>query len=170
MTVLETIRETAARYGVPPELAVEVARRESGFRQDARGRAGEVGIFQLMPGTAAELGVNPADTSQNIDGGVRYLAKMFSMFGDWRTALHAYNTGPGNVQRGKIPSSTKQYASGILARAGLPASGDLPAGPVVASSWPSVVPGSIPAVDPKKKVELAVGVILASALALLFFG
>jgi soluble lytic murein transglycosylase-like protein len=110
----DLISAAAAKYGVPSSLALAVAQRESGLNQGAVGTSGELGVFQLMPGTAVQLGVNPADLSQNIDGGVRYLSQMYSQFGDWRTALEAYNGGPGNVQRGTVSSAAQSYADAIL--------------------------------------------------------
>lgn len=113
MTVQEQIAAAAQRYGVSPALALAVARRESSFNQAARGSSGEVGVMQLMPATAAELGVNPYDLGANIDGGVRYLRQQFDRFGDWGLAVAAYNAGPGNVSRGVIPESTQQYCQAV---------------------------------------------------------
>ena len=116
-TTPDLISAAAAKYGVPPSLALAVAQRESGLNQGAVGTSGELGVFQLMPGTAAQLGVNPSDLSQNVDGGVRYLAQMYSQFGDWKTALEAYNGGPGNVQRGTVSAAARSYADAILGAA-----------------------------------------------------
>lgn len=109
----DLIAAAANRYGVPPSLALAVAQRESGLNQSAVGTSGERGVFQLMPGTAAQLGVDPTDLSQNVDGGVRYLSQMYSQFGDWHTALEAYNGGPGNVQRGTVSSAAVSYADAL---------------------------------------------------------
>lgn len=117
--VAALIEAAAPAYGVPPSLALAVAQRESGLNQAARGSSGEIGVFQLMPGTAAELGVNPADLNANIDGGLRYLAQMYRQFGDWDTALQAYNGGPGNVARGTVSSAAQSYSAAVLAAAGL---------------------------------------------------
>lgn len=123
--IIQQIQQTAQAYGVDPALAVQVARQESGFNQNARGAAGEIGIFQLMPATAADLGVNPYDLTQNIQGGVRYLKQLLNAFsGNVAQALAAYNAGPGRVgsavESGSgwfslIPSSTQSYVSKILA-------------------------------------------------------
>ncbi len=118
MSVQSQISAAAARYGVPANLALAVAWRESRYNQDARGAAGEVGVFQLMPGTAGDLGVNPYSLSENIDGGLRYLREQYNRFGDWTKALWAYNAGQGNVSRGTVPDSTYGYAQEILERAG----------------------------------------------------
>jgi hypothetical protein len=126
----DLISAAAAKYGVPPSLAVSVAQRESGFNQAARGTSGEVGVFQLMPGTARDLGVDPASLDQNIDGGVRYLAQMYAQFGDWHKALEAYNGGPGNVQRGTVSSAAQSYADAILGGQAL----DFTSDPTIAGS------------------------------------
>lgn len=126
----DLISAAATKYGVPPSLALAVAQRESGLNQSAVGTSGELGVFQLMPGTAAQLGVNPSDLAQNVDGGVRYLSQMYSQFGDWKTALEAYNGGPGNVQRGTVSSAAQTYADAILAAAPL----DLASNPVDSGS------------------------------------
>jgi len=112
----EQIQATALKYGVDPALALAVARQESGFSQGARGADGEVGVYQLMPGTAADLGVDPYNETQNIDGGIRYLQQMISRFGV-ELGLVAYNAGPGNVSRGTIPSSSQNYATSVLGQA-----------------------------------------------------
>jgi soluble lytic murein transglycosylase-like protein len=122
--VASQIQAAAPGYGVPPSLALAVAQRESGFNQSAVGSSGEVGVFQLMPATAAQLGVNPSDLSGNIDGGLKYLSQLYQQFGDWGTALEAYNGGPGNVQRGTVSPAAQQYSADVLAAAGLDSSPD----------------------------------------------
>lgn len=73
-----------------------------------------------MPATAASLGVNPSDPTQNIQGGLAYLQQLYNQYGNWTQALQAYNWGPGNVSSGAaVPSSVQSYASGILAAAGI---------------------------------------------------
>jgi soluble lytic murein transglycosylase-like protein len=138
--ITDLISATATRLGVPPSIALAVAQRESGFNQNARGAAGEIGVFQLMPGTAAGLGVNPYDLNQNVEGGIKYLADNYQRFGDWELALQAYNGGPGHVSAGTVSSAAKGYASAVLAASGI-ASGSTPVtdtsgGAVLASDWP----------------------------------
>jgi hypothetical protein len=115
VAVQDKVAAAAARYGVPVDLALKVAQVESGFNQNAMSGKGAVGVMQLMPGTASDLGVNPYNEDQNIDGGVRYLSQLYRQFGSWDTALAAYNFGPGNVSRGYAwPAETVAYVSSIL--------------------------------------------------------
>ena len=88
----------AQRNGLAPELLRAVIEAESGGDPQAQSPAGAMGLMQLMPGTAAELGVaEPYDIEQNIAGGARYLGRMLNQFGDTRQALAAYNgRGPGH--------------------------------------------------------------------------
>jgi soluble lytic murein transglycosylase-like protein len=92
------ILSTATAYGVDPRLALEVAMQESGLDNSRVSSAGAIGIFQLEPATAADLGVDPTDPTQNIQGGVYYLSQMLSRYsGNVKEALGAYNWGPGNM-------------------------------------------------------------------------
>ena len=110
--------EAGRRYNLSPNLLKAVARVESNFRADAVSRAGAMGVMQLMPGTAAGLGVTDAfDPEQNIMGGAKYLRQMLDRFdGDIQAALSAYNAGPGRVSKngGKALSFTEGYVSKVL--------------------------------------------------------
>ncbi|MBU3032268.1 lytic transglycosylase domain-containing protein [Paracoccus sp. XHP0099] len=92
-------RAAARRYGVPEDLFLRLVQQESGWNPRARSHKGATGLAQLMPGTAAKLGVNPHDPVENLQGGARYLRMMYNQFGNWRLALAAYNAGPGAVQK-----------------------------------------------------------------------
>lgn len=111
----------ASTYGVPVEIALAVAQRESGFNQSARGGSGEVGIMQLMPPTSTALRVDPYNPEANIEGGVRLLRDEYTRFQDWSYALAAYNCGAGCAAKGPDywPDSTRKYVAAVV---GLPAS------------------------------------------------
>ncbi|MCK0166996.1 transglycosylase SLT domain-containing protein [Jannaschia sp. S6380] len=112
-------RDAARRHGIPEDLFLRLIRQESGWNPAAVSRKGALGLAQLMPGTAARLGVNPRDPRQNLEGGARYLALQYRKFGTWRLALAAYNAGPGAVERhGGIPPyrETQGYVRAIMGR------------------------------------------------------
>jgi len=95
----------ADKYGLPRLLVRSVMAAESGFQIDAVSPKGAIGLMQLMPQTAQELGVDPHDPAQNVDAGVRYLRDLLNKYdgGLWR-ALAAYNAGPGAVDKyGWVP-------------------------------------------------------------------
>jgi hypothetical protein len=115
------IREEASNQGLGQyaDLFVKQARQESGFNPYAVSSAGAQGVFQLMPGTAGDLGVsNPYDIGQNISGGVKYMGQLLNKYNnDPRTALAAYNWGMGNVDRqglSNMPKETQDYLTRIL--------------------------------------------------------
>lgn len=112
------IKEAAARYQVDPRLVAAVAQTESGGNQEAVSPAGAVGVMQLMPETAAGLGVNPYDMRQNIEGGAKYLRQMMDTFGgDVQKAVAAYNAGPQAVKEyNGIPPyrETQDYVNKVL--------------------------------------------------------
>ena len=112
------IDENAAVHGVSPHLVRAVIQQESGFNPDARSHKGAMGLMQLMPATAAELGVtNPYDPSENIRGGVKYLKGLLVKFAqNVELALAAYNAGPNAVERyGAVPPyrETRDYVARI---------------------------------------------------------
>ena len=106
------------RYGVPASLLAAVAQQESGFDPNAVSAAGARGLMQLMPSTAATLGVNPDDPAQAVDGAARLLRDLTGEFGRTDLALAAYNAGPGAVHRyGGVPPypETRRYVAAVLA-------------------------------------------------------
>jgi len=109
----DEINAAAARHGIDPALLAGLIRQESNFDPSAVSPAGARGLTQLMPGTAAGLGVTDAsDPAQAIDGGARYLRQQLDAFGnDPVRALAAYNAGPGAVTRhGGVPPYAETQA------------------------------------------------------------
>ncbi|MEJ6398192.1 lytic transglycosylase domain-containing protein [Yoonia sp. 208BN28-4] len=102
--LLDVARSAARQHNVPEDLFLRLVQQESGWNTNALSVKGAIGLAQLMPGTAQQLGVNPHDIRQNLEGGARYLRTQYNTFGTWELALAAYNAGPGAVQQyGGIP-------------------------------------------------------------------
>jgi soluble lytic murein transglycosylase-like protein len=117
----DLVNETASREQIRPDLLREVVRRESGFDPCAVSAKGAMGLMQLMPGTAAALGVtDPFEPGQNLAAGAKYLGSLLERYaGDLRLALGAYNAGPSRVNGfGGVPpfEETQHYVNSILAR------------------------------------------------------
>ena len=116
----DIINEAAQQYGLDVRLLRAVIKQESDYNNNDRSHAGAMGLMQLMPGTARDLGVtDPWDPRQNIMGGARYLSQMLRRYnGDQRLALAAYNAGPGRVDRAgrQVPNirETQDYVHKIL--------------------------------------------------------
>ena len=114
--VERAIRDAALRFGVSSQLIRSVIRHESAGDPGAVSHRGAMGLMQLMPPTAHELGVVCAfHPRQNIVGGTRYLRVQRDRFGSWRRALAAYHAGPARVERDRIPSETRRYVRRVLA-------------------------------------------------------
>lgn len=129
-------RRIAQENGIPEGIFLSLVQQESGWKPGARSDAGAIGLAQLMPGTAAELGVDPNDPIQNLTGGARYLAAQYKKYGDWKTALAAYNAGPGAVDKyGGIPpfQETQNYVETVFGRVGQTPSGGTNGEPAVRS-------------------------------------
>ena len=113
-------KKAASTYGVSEKILKAVAKQESDFNLTAVSKAGAMGVMQLMPATAKELGVaDPFDAEQNIMGGAKLLAQNLKQFGgDLKLALAAYNAGPGAVKKyDGIPpyKETQNYVKNIMA-------------------------------------------------------
>lgn len=118
--VAAMVTSEAQRQGVPPDLALRVATQESGLRHGAVSPKGAIGVMQLEPGTAQQMGVDPTDLQQNIQGGVGYLKKQLDTFRDPRLAAAAYNAGPGAVMsHGGVPPypETQKYVDAVAPQA-----------------------------------------------------
>ncbi len=118
------LADAARLYGLHPGLLEAVAWQESRGRMSAVSHKGALGVMQLMPGTAAELGVSATDLADNIRGGAIYLRRQIDRFGSVPLALAAYNAGPGAVMRYRgIPPyrETQDYVTKIMSRWRVPA-------------------------------------------------
>jgi hypothetical protein len=127
----QMIREVSDRYRVDPALVRAVIQTESNWNSSAVSRKGALGLMQLVPGTAQQLGVSNAfDPRQNLDGGVRYLHMLLERYnGDLDRALAAYNAGPTAVDRaGGIPQyrETRNYVQKVTDSYFRPGSDRLP--------------------------------------------
>lgn len=127
----EMIREVSARYRVDPALVRAVIETESNYNSTAISRRGALGLMQLVPQTAHQMGVsNALDPKQNLDGGVRYLHSLLERYnGDLDKALAAYNAGPGAVDRaGGVPRirETREYVQKVTDSYYRPGSDRLP--------------------------------------------
>jgi len=106
----------ACEYGIPVGLFDAMIIRESRYRPDALSPKNAFGLTQLMPGTAASLGVNRYSVEDNLRGGAKYLRQQLDRFGHYHLALAAYNAGPGRVRGGLVPriAETKAYVDNVL--------------------------------------------------------
>jgi soluble lytic murein transglycosylase-like protein len=114
------VNDNAQSQAVDPALIKAIIANESGFNANATSNVGAQGLMQLMPGTAAGLGVTDAyDPAQNVAGGTKYIKGLLEHFnGDVRLAVAAYNAGPGAVEKyGGVPpyAETQNYVQNVLA-------------------------------------------------------
>lgn len=118
--VLAFAAQEAERQGVPVDLVQNIVKAESGGNINAVSKKGAIGPMQLIPTTAKDLGVDPNNWQQNVQGGVKYIGQMLNQFQDPRLAVAAYNAGPGNVQKhGGIPpfKETQNYVNKVVGMA-----------------------------------------------------
>lgn len=114
--VKKSIITQSVSMGVDPAIMLSIAKTESGFRQEARGAGGPVGVFQLMPATAKRMGINPYDLEDNIKGGILYYKSMYNTFGSMELAVAAYNMGPEAIKRNnnQVPHHAKHFVHRIM--------------------------------------------------------
>ena len=118
--ILNVVSQISKKHGVDEKLVQALIKQESGFNPKAKSKSGAIGLMQLMPATAKNLGVkDPYNTVQNVEGGVKYLKSMLNKYnGNVILALAAYNAGPGAVDKysGVPPyQETQNYVKNILA-------------------------------------------------------
>jgi soluble lytic murein transglycosylase-like protein len=111
------VTDAARRAGIDAEILSALIWVESRFNPEARSPDGAVGLAQLMPATAAALGVDPADPAQNVAGAARYLREQLDLFHDVRLALEAYTRGPDALRAALAadPRAPLPYADAVLA-------------------------------------------------------
>jgi len=109
------ITHASNAFRVDPNLIMAIIHVESNFNQYAVSPKGAMGLMQLMPATANDMGIrNPFNTVENIFGGTLYYRYCFDIFGNHYYSLIAYNAGPQRVIKGRIPKESKLYAHRIL--------------------------------------------------------
>jgi soluble lytic murein transglycosylase-like protein len=114
------LAQAAASANISPALLAALVWQESRWNPQAVSRKGAIGLAQLMPATARDLGVNPADPIANLNGGARYLRQLLDLFdGNVEKALAAYNAGAARVRNaGGVPAiaETRNYVTSIVRR------------------------------------------------------
>ncbi|GHO89292.1 lytic transglycosylase domain-containing protein [Dictyobacter formicarum] len=122
---IDMARSAASSAGISPDYFVRQINQESGFNPNVVSPVGALGIAQFMPGTAAEMGVNPSDPQSSLTGAARWMGRLSRQFGgDYAKALAAYNAGPGAVQGAVnagggnwlayLPAETQNYVRSIM--------------------------------------------------------
>lgn len=113
----DIIKQAAAQYGVPAELLTRMMSKESSGNPNAVSKKGAVGLIQLMPDAAREVGVTDrSDPKQNIFGAAQYLRKKYDAFGNWKYATAAYNAGEAGINRAGDPSNWPTETQNYVAR------------------------------------------------------
>lgn len=125
---LKDFEAASAQYGLPDGLLARMAQQESGYNPAAVSSKGAAGLFQFMPSTARDFGIDPLDPSQSTFAAARYIRQLYDRFQSWREALAAYNWGMGNLERkdlidgvfgDDLPPETQNYVSSIAGDLGL---------------------------------------------------
>lgn len=121
LSYMDLIAPTARRVGVSVALVKSIARAESAFNPDAVSPKGAVGMMQVMPETAREMGLDATEPAQNLEAGARYLKWLLARYSktknDLPKAIAAYNAGPGAVDKYHgIPKyrETQSYVARVL--------------------------------------------------------
>ncbi|MDO9535655.1 MAG: lytic transglycosylase domain-containing protein [Bacillota bacterium] len=121
MDLVEQATAVAREYGIPENIFLGLIKAESHWRPHAISLEGAIGLTQVMPATAWEMGYDPADLAADpylqIEAGAKYFRSMYDMFGNWQDALAAYNAGPHNVQKyGGVPpfKGTRNFIQKVM--------------------------------------------------------
>ncbi len=121
----DLVAKAAQQYDIPPAILAGLLEQESGYLPEVitgkrLSSSGAIGIAQFLPGTAAQMGVDPLDPESAIPGAAKYLRHLMDTYGfDLKTAIYAYNAGPGNVQKYGVGATeeNKNYYPEIIAKA-----------------------------------------------------
>lgn len=121
----DIVAKAAKQYDIPPAILAGLLEQESGYLPEViKGKrlstSGAIGIAQFLPGTAEQMGVDPVNPESAIPGAAKYLRHLMDNYGfDLRTAIYAYNAGPGTVQRYGVGATeeNKNYYPGIIKKA-----------------------------------------------------
>ena len=108
------VNEASSLTGIDPALLMALIARESAFDINASGGLDEIGLMQLRPLTAGEMGVDIRNPKDNVLGGAMYLNKQLTRFGCVTKALYAYNAGASRVVNDNVPVSSLRYAQDII--------------------------------------------------------
>lgn len=110
------------QHGLPAGLLSRMAYQESRYNPKAKSPVGALGLMQFMPATAKDYGIDPYDAKASIYASAKYMASLYTKFGNWKDAVASYNWGQGNVARkglSKAPLETRNYFTQILTDIGL---------------------------------------------------
>jgi len=112
---MNIVTQSAQKYNIPPEILAGIYGAETSFGKNIhQSSVGAQGPFQFMPATAKQYNVNPYDLQSSSEGAAHYLSNLYNQFGNWEQAIGAYNAGPGNIRKGRIPQETRKYVPKVL--------------------------------------------------------